>query len=124
MSGKSTLFLDKTTVLELATITWPSRPRRIDGLVSDWAARFEHDSNFAKPRTRGAIYDWLSQGAPTQTEAVLGLAAMLDADPLTIFDFERNGYFNNFSMLREQIYFYIAGGGKFGSSVESVGRFQ
>jgi hypothetical protein len=124
MSSKRTLFLDKTTVLELATIIWPSRPSRIDGLVSDWAARFEHDSNFAKPRTRGAIYDWLNQGAPTQTEAILGLSAMLDVDPLTIFDFERNGYFNNFSKLRDQVYFYIAGGGKFRSILDLMAPRQ
>jgi hypothetical protein len=113
MSSKTRLFLDKPTVLELATIIWSSRPRGVDGLVSDWEVRFEHDTQFSAPRTRSAIYAWLNNGAPPEAEAVLGLAAMLDADPLTIFDFNRNGYFDNFSKLREQVYFYIAGGGKF-----------
>jgi hypothetical protein len=113
MSNKSSLFLDKATVLEVATIIWPSRPARIDGLVGDWITRCENDSNFAKPKTRACIYDWLNTGAPTNTDAILGLAAMLDTDPLTIFDFKRNGYFDNFSKLREQVYFYMVGGGKF-----------
>ncbi|UYV38703.1 hypothetical protein N4R57_06555 [Rhodobacteraceae bacterium D3-12] len=43
---------------------------------------------------------------------------MLDADPLTIFDFERNGYFKSFSKLREQIYFHIVGGGRFRSILD------
>ncbi|MFT6435121.1 MAG: hypothetical protein ACJAVI_003172 [Candidatus Azotimanducaceae bacterium] len=118
MSSKKPLFLDKPALLELATIRWSSRPKAIDGLVGDWAARFEQDPNFARPRTRSAIYAWLNNGAPSETDAVLGLAAILDTDLLTIFDFERNGYFNDFSSLREQIYFYIVGGGKFQSILD------
>lgn len=113
MSRKRRLFLDKDAVLEMSTIKWPSRPRGIDGLVADWAARSEHDPKFPKARTRSAVYEWLNNGAPPEADAVLGLAAMLDADPLTIFDFDRNEYFSNFSKLREQVYFYIAGGGRF-----------
>lgn len=113
MSSKRPLFLDKSTILELSTIIWSSRPKGVDGLVSDWAERCVHDAEFPKARTRSALYAWLNDGAPSETDAVLGLASTLDTDPLTIFDFERNGYFNNFSKLREQIYFYIIGGGRF-----------
>lgn len=105
--------MDKPTILELSTIIWPSRPRGIDGLIGDWAERSQHEANFPKARTRSALYEWLKNGAPPEADAVLGLAAMLDADPLTIFDFERNGYFTNFSRLREQVYFYVMGGGRF-----------
>ncbi|UWR03770.1 hypothetical protein K3740_03460 [Ruegeria conchae] len=118
MSKKNRLFLDKPTILELSTILWSSRPKGIDGLVGDWVARCEHNTKFPKARTRSAIYDWLNNGAPPETDAVLGLAAMLDTDPLTIFDFERNGYFNNFSKLREQIYYHIVGGGRFRSILD------
>lgn len=118
MSRKRPLFLDKPIVLELSAIRWPSRPRGIDGLVGDWATRCEFDGNFPEPRTRSAVYAWLNNGAPPETDAVLGLAAILDADPLTFFDFERNGYFKNFSNLREQIYFHIVGGGRFRSILD------
>ena len=118
MSKKKPLFLDKDTVLALATITWPSRPRGVDGLVADWAVQHDENERFPEPRTRSAIYSWLSKGAPPETDAVLGLAAMLDVDPLTIFDFHRNGYFDSFNKLREQIYFYIVGGGRFRSILD------
>lgn len=110
MSRKRPLFLDKPIVMELSAIMWPTRPRGIDGLVGDWAARHEADPSFPKPRTRSSLYAWLNDGAPPETDAILALAAMLDTDPLAIFDFERNGYFKDFSWLRQQIYYHIAGG--------------
>lgn len=118
MSKKQPLFLDKSVIRELSTIKWPSRPKGILGLASDWAVRCEHDENFPSSRSSSAIYEWLNSGAPAESNAVLGLAAMLDTDPLTIFDFERNGYFSRFTRLREQIYFHIMGGGRFRSILD------
>tara|TARA_R100001039_G_C1846980_1_gene107166 strand:- start:1067 stop:1867 length:801 start_codon:yes stop_codon:yes gene_type:complete len=124
MSSKKVVFLDRERVLELATIKWATRPKGIDGLVGDWAARHEVDDKFPKPRNRSSIYTWLNRGAPPGTDALLGLAAMLDADPLTIFDFERNGYFDRFTQLREQIYFYVVGGGRFRSILDLMAPRQ
>lgn len=118
MSKKTPIFLDKSIVLELSTIMWPSRPKGVLGLTSDWFAHSEKNPKFPKSRTSSAVYGWLNDGAPPETDAVLGLCAMLDTDPLTIFDFDRNGYFNSFNKLREQIYFHIVGGGRFRSILD------
>jgi hypothetical protein len=118
LSRKKPLFLDADAVHEVANIRWPRRPRGIDGLIGDWAARSEEDSGFPQVKTRSTIYDWLATGAPTETEGILALAAILDVDPLSIFDFERNGYFDDFSRLREQVYFHIVGGGRYRSILD------
>jgi hypothetical protein len=124
MSNKKVVFLDKQKVLELSAIIWSSKPKGVDGLVSDWAAEYEANDKFPQPRTRSSIYTWLNKGAPPGTDAVLGLAAMLDTDPLTIFDFEQNGYFDRFNKLREQIYFHISGGGRFRSILDLMAPRQ
>ncbi len=124
MSQKRKVFLDKDIVNDLATIIWHSRPRGILGLESDWSARYDHDETFAKPRSHNTIYNWLNDGVPGDSDALLGLASMLDVDPLVIFDYERNGYFDSFSKLREQVYFYISGRGQFRSILELLAPRQ
>ena len=34
---------------------------------------------------------------------MMAFCAMLDVDPLAIFDYDRNGYFNNFAQIRRML---------------------
>ncbi|MFM9847085.1 MAG: hypothetical protein ACKVP3_07985 [Hyphomicrobiaceae bacterium] len=79
-----------------------------DGLAARWESLAAVRPGFPKSRGRASIYRWLEEGVPTTGKdaglQAFGLCALLDIDLLTIFDYERNGYFTRFAKLRQLIY--------------------
>lgn len=82
-----------------------------DQLAAAWEELAESRPGFPKPKQRSSVYRWLMNGVPTKRHwgrspdlQYFGLCALLDVDPLAIFDFERNGYFSRFSAIREALY--------------------
>jgi hypothetical protein len=80
----------------------------VDELASKWEGLVATRPGFPSARGRASIYRWLDDGVPTRgADAglhVFGLCALLDVDLLSIFDYERNGYFSKFAKLRQLIY--------------------
>lgn len=80
-----------------------------DELAAEWEDRASDQPNFPKPKQRSSIYRWLPNGVPTKQEGsnlqFFGFCALLDVDPLAIFDYERNGYFSKFAKIRQMIYY-------------------
>lgn len=75
----------------------------LDALVGTWSAHAEDDEVFVRPRQRSTIYRWLQKGIPARGEEVLAICGLLDVDPLAVFDYERNGYFDNFATIRRNV---------------------
>lgn len=75
----------------------------LEQLSADWEDHAATHPEFPKPRRRTALYNWLSNGVPTRGDQMMAFSAMLDVDPLAIFDYERNGYFKNFSQIRRML---------------------
>lgn len=72
-------------------------------LAADWEERFNENPKFPPPRQKTVLYSWLKDGVPPRGNQLLALCALLDVDPLAIFDYERNGYFKNFAQLRRKL---------------------
>lgn len=86
----------------------------VDGMVAEWEARARQSKSFPEPRQRASVYRWLSDGVPTRGDEFVTFCALLDADPLTLFDYERNGYFSNFAKLRHMLQLGLAAAGIYG----------
>lgn len=80
-----------------------------EGLAAAWEARCETQPTFPRARQRAALYRWITDGVPTsisgEDETYFALCALLNVDPLTLFDFEKNEYFSRFAWFRQLIYF-------------------
>ncbi|MDP5308680.1 hypothetical protein [Paracoccus spongiarum] len=85
----------------------------IDDLVSAWEHLAETSSGFPSPRQRSTIYRWLKDGLPSRGEEVVALCALLNVDPLALFDYHRNGYFSNFAKIRVYLQRGLAAAGVF-----------
>jgi len=80
-----------------------------EALSADWEDRSREQPQFPHPIQRTSCYRWLQKGVPTKKEGpnlqFFGFCALLDVDPLAIFDYERNGYFSKFAKIRQMIYY-------------------
>ena len=93
------IFLKQDTISnQLATLDGG-----LDALVGAWNAHAEDDEDFVRPRQRSSIYRWLQKGIPARGEEVLAICGLLDVDPLAVFDYNRNGYFDNFATIRRNV---------------------
>ena len=72
----------------------------IDGLVASWEHLAETRKGFPSARQKSTIYRWFKEGLPSRGEEVVAFCALFDVDPLTLFDYRRNGYFSNFAKIR------------------------
>lgn len=82
-----------------------------------WDEMVEKRPDFPKPKAKSTIQRWLPNGVPVRKPGsengdeegpdlqLFGFCALLDVDPLAIFDYERNGYFSSFAIIRQLIYF-------------------
>jgi hypothetical protein len=107
---------------ELTTRLVRERYGDFDALAADWEAMADARPAFPRPKGRASIYRWLSQGAPASGRdpnmQIFALCALLDVDLLTIFDFERNGYFSKFAKLRQVIYARASAAGSLATFME------
>lgn len=96
------LFLDQRLTASLIE----SRFGSVDGLVTDWSTE-----NPLLSRERASIYKWMTQGVPTNDDALFGFASILDVDPVSIIDYQKLGFFSKFYQLRRtiQLGFHTAG---------------
>lgn len=73
----------------------------IAGFAEAWA---ERDARLARKvplaRDGKTIYGWLADGLPNRRETVFDFFALLDVDPVSILDMERNGLPGNFGRIR------------------------
>lgn len=88
----------------------------LDEIAAAWEERHDELRGFPEPKQRSSIYRWITHGVPGRTGAklawvenkrdlqIFGLCALLNVDPLCIFDFHRNGYFSRFPIIRQAIY--------------------
>lgn len=82
-----------------------------------WEEMAEERPNFPRPKAKSTIQRWLPNGVPVKRPnpespkdegsdlQLFGFCALLDVDPLAIFDYKRNGYFSSFSVIRQLVYF-------------------
>ena len=85
----------------------------LEDLIVAWEARAMADPKFPKPRQRSSMYRWLKDGVPSRGDQIMAYCAMLDVDPLAIFDYRRNGYFRNFATLRRNLQLGLEAAGVF-----------
>jgi hypothetical protein len=80
----------------------------VDGLVDEWERRAKAESNYPEPRNRTTLYKWLKDGIPAprgeSRHLVFALSGLLDTDPLAVLDYDKNGFFSNFTQLRMLLY--------------------
>lgn len=78
-----------------------------DELSAEWEETVKTSPLFPEPKQRSTIYRWLIKGVPAGTDTsefqMIALCALLDVDPLILFDFEKNGFFSKFAKLRRLI---------------------
>lgn len=76
-------------------------------LSAEWEDVVKINPLFPEPKQRSTIYRWLLKGVPvgkgTSEFQMIALCALLDVDPLILFDFEKNGFFSKFAKLRRLI---------------------
>lgn len=84
-----------------------------EGFIVAWEIRADSNPRFPRPRQRSSLYDWVKNGVPSRGNQIVALAAMLDVDPLCLFDFRRNGYFKNFASIRRKLQLGLASAGVF-----------
>lgn len=82
-----------------------------EGLVAEWESRASASRNFPRPRQRSSVYRWVKEGVPSRGDQIVALSALLDADPLCLFDYERNGYFRQFAAIRRKLQLGLAATG-------------
>jgi hypothetical protein len=85
----------------------------IDGFVSAWEHLSETRKGFPAPRQKSTIYRWFKEGLPSRGDEIVAFCALVDVDPLTLFDYRRNGYFSNFAKLRMYLQRGLAAAGVF-----------
>ena len=88
---------------DVATLALAQVEGGLDGLVGAWQALAEDNEDVVRPRQKSTIYRWLKKGVPGGGEEVLAICGLLDVDPLALFDYQRNGYFDRFATLRRNI---------------------
>jgi hypothetical protein len=89
---------DKITTNLVDQVFWG-----FDGLVAEWEHRANSSRNFPAPRQRSSVYRWVKEGVPTRGDQIVALSALLDVDPLCLFDYERNGYYRQFAAIRRKL---------------------
>lgn len=82
-----------------------------EGLVVEWEDRVSSNDNFPRPRQRSSVYRWVAEGVPSRGDQIIALSALLDVDPLCLFDYERNGYFRQFAAIRRKLQLGLAATG-------------
>jgi hypothetical protein len=78
-----------------------------EGLAGAWEAERADNPAFPEGRQRTTLYKWTANGVPStgpNKQLIFGFCALLDVDPLSIFDYERNGYFSSFARIRRLIH--------------------
>jgi hypothetical protein len=75
----------------------------LDSLVGAWEALSEDDEDYVRPKQKSSIYRWLQKGIPTRGEEILAICGLVDVDPLSVFDYHKNGYFDEFASIRRNI---------------------
>lgn len=80
-----------------------------DELAAAWEIQTANVAGFPSARQRSSLYRWVSNGVPTSRDGTdhrfFALCGLLDADPLSLFDFDKNGYFSKFALIRKMIYY-------------------
>jgi hypothetical protein len=82
------------------------RKKTLEKVAYEWGAPCDapvHD--YPPAPSRSTIYKWITEGFPSietgpSRYQLLAFCAQLDADPLALFDYQRNGYFSRFAKLR------------------------
>lgn len=74
-----------------------------EGLVGAWEGRADENPHFPRPRQRSSLYRWVRDGVPSRGNQMIAFSALLDVDPLCLFDYHRNGYFKNFAAIRRKL---------------------
>lgn len=82
-----------------------------EGLVDAWEQRADANPRFPRPRQRSSVYRWMKDGVPSRGNELLAFCALLDVDPLCLFDYDRNGYFRNFAIIRRNLQIGLAAAG-------------
>jgi hypothetical protein len=85
----------------------------IDGMVAAWEHVASIRRGFPPSRQKSTLYRWLKEGLPSRGEEIVAFCALLDVDPLTLFDYRRNGYFSNFAKIRVYLQRGLAAAGVF-----------
>lgn len=61
----------------------------VDDLVVEWEERVRNgQQKVGKARNRGTVYRWLDEGLPSRKEDILGFAALLDVDPVSLLQID------------------------------------
>ena len=82
-----------------------------DGLIVEWERRSEAPDKFPSHRKRSSIYRWLKEGLPSTGVQLAAFCGLLDVDPLAVFDYNRNGYFSKFAIIRRNLQLGLAAAG-------------
>jgi len=80
-------------------------------LLERWEKEAARQSSFPSTPDRGTVHDWIANGFKKHPSSklasdqsnLLGFCALLDVDPMCLFDFHRNGYFSKFTIIRTAI---------------------
>lgn len=79
-------------------------------LLAEWEYRAQIDKRYPRSRQKSAIYDWLDNGVPTSRglnrHLIFALCGLLDADPLSLLDYEKNRFFKDFTQIRMSMYMF------------------
>ena len=84
-----------------------------EGLIVEWEERCKADEDFPHPRARSSVYKWVAEGVPGRRNDLIAFCALLDVDPLALFDYEKNGYFDRFARIRRNLQFGLKAVGQF-----------
>lgn len=81
----------------------------VDGFTGAWENAYDGKFHFSKLTnlSRSSIYKWINHGIPSKggkyEHQLFAFCALLDVDPLAIFDYARNGFFLKFAKLRRML---------------------
>ena len=98
---------DKLFLRENLTRTLVRKHKKtLENLSNEWGPPGDKRIDDYPPAPgRSTIYNWVTDGFPgietgPSRHQLLAFCAQLDADPLALFDYQRNGYFSAFAKLR------------------------
>lgn len=90
-----------------------------DQIIAAWEDRSINETGYPEPIQRSSLYRWVAKGVPARRDGIddrfFALCGLLDVDPLVLFDFKRNGYFDRFAKLRQAVYLGRAAIGGYGA---------
>ena len=97
--------------------------KTLEKIADEWASPSGGDATYPPAPSRSTIYKWAADGFPSIESGpskfqLLAFCAQLDADPLVLFDYRRNGYFSKFTKLRVAIQRGLGNLGAFGPLIE------